>query len=85
MYLKAWKHLNPNNDPLPTDLPTEALEAGIGEQPWEYKRRLTAWIYKYKKGEATLREHAKLTQVGQQLLETMSENMAKVLKEAGLE
>jgi len=85
MYLEAAKYFNPNNEPLPTNIPVDALEAGIGDQPWEYQRRLAAWIYKFKKGEVIIGEHAKFTETGRQLFDNMSAHMVEVLKEAGLE
>ncbi len=81
IYLKAWEYLNPTNVPLPENIPQKDLDAGISQQPWEYKRRLVAWIHKFKRGEEVIRKHAKLTEVGQQLFDNMSKNFVKVIKE----
>jgi hypothetical protein len=78
MYLKAEKVFNPNNESLPKNISVEELDASIGVLPWEYKRRLVAWIHKFKQGEEIIRKHAKLTKIGEQLFDKMSENFLKM-------
>jgi HEXXH motif-containing protein len=79
MYLKAGKVFNPKNKPLSKNISIEELDANIAMLPWEYKRRLLVWIHKFKQGEEIIVKHAKLTKIGEQLFEKMSENFLKMI------
>ncbi len=78
MYLAAYSYRTLFNNRIDV---AENLDfnVAIGKQPWNYSTRLEIFKFKFIQGDELIRQHAKLTPGGQELLDNMKDNFEKMI------